>query len=176
MVRRLSRSSEHQSLDDIVAYRLDMVDGVVLLYRNASYYRRFGLMTIKELQDQKKARLIELDYQSVFSLLSAIEAVLKLDYDERISKRLKDNLSRHFRDLHKSKGHRVSLEDNILGAWQKYYQEMATFIQPLIKAFKFRHWLAHGRYWEPKFQRYDFDDIYILADPVLKQFPLKIKV
>ncbi|QEP43550.1 hypothetical protein D5085_10720 [Ectothiorhodospiraceae bacterium BW-2] len=173
MAKHLLRSNEHQSLDDIVAFRLDMVDGVTLLYQSVSQYERFRLMNRQELQAQKQARLMELGYQTTFSVLSAIEAVLKLDYDQRVINRLKDPLSREFRKLHKSKGHRILLEDDILANWQLHYQNAASVIQPLIKAFRFRHWLAHGRYWQPKFQHYDFDDVYILADAVLTQFPLK---
>ena len=34
----------------------------------------------------------------------------------------------------------------------------------MITAFKYRHWLAHGRYWEPKLGRiYDYYSLYDLA-------------
>jgi hypothetical protein len=46
-------------------------------------------------------------------------------------------------------------------------------IGDLRGAFNFRHWLAHGRYWEPKLGRnYDFVTVYGLAASVLSSFPL----
>jgi hypothetical protein len=50
-----------------------------------------------------------------------------------------------------------------------------VIIGELRGAFKFRHWLAHGRYWKPKFgRRYDFNDIYTIADIALKHFDLLV--
>jgi len=40
----------------------------------------------------------------------------------------------------------------------------SKLINALQGAFKYRHWLAHGRYWVPKYgQKYDFDSVYVLA-------------
>ena len=49
----------------------------------------------------------------------------------------------------------------------------AKLIGDLRGAFRFRHWLAHGRYWNPKLgQKYDFVSVYSLAANVLGDFPL----
>jgi hypothetical protein len=48
----------------------------------------------------------------------------------------------------------------------------SIIIGDLRGAFRFRHWLAHGRYWTPKLgRRYDFDDVFALADLTLRSFP-----
>ena len=42
-------------------------------------------------------------------------------------------------------------------------------------AFKFRHWLAHGRYWDPNLGRkkYDFQSLYALAEEFFECFLYK---
>jgi hypothetical protein len=51
---------------------------------------------------------------------------------------------------------------------------MKVVLSEYKSAMKYRHWLAHGRYWEPKFsKKYDFDSIYILADSIVKNLALK---
>jgi len=68
----------------------------------------------------------------------------------------------------------VSLEDDILEMWKTYSTVSARIIGDLRGAFRFRHWVAHGRYWVPKFgQNYDFGAIYTLADEVFLTFPLE---
>jgi hypothetical protein len=50
-------------------------------------------------------------------------------------------------------------------------------IGALRGALNFRHWIAHGRYWEPKLGRaYGFADIYNLAKGIVAGFPLKTAV
>jgi hypothetical protein len=47
-------------------------------------------------------------------------------------------------------------------------------IGDLKGAFKYRHWLAHGRYWEPKLgQKYDYYSVYILAESIFGSFPFE---
>jgi hypothetical protein len=46
-------------------------------------------------------------------------------------------------------------------------------IGDLCSAFRFRNWLALGRYWKPKFGReYDFNMVFTPADNTLRSFPL----
>jgi len=63
----------------------------------------------------------------------------------------KDTISRACRALYKQKGARVSLEDDILAIWKQNYPECKIAIGHFIGVLKLRHWLAHGRYWTPKF-------------------------
>jgi len=45
----------------------------------------------------------------------------------------------------------------------KEYTTSNLFFE-LKLAFKFRHWIAHGRYWKPKIgKKYDFNEIFKLA-------------
>jgi hypothetical protein len=87
---------------------------------------------------------------------------------------MKDDLSRAFRLIWRSRKKRVSLDEDILEAWKKHSSASKQLIGELRGAFNFRHWLAHGRYWVPKFgRRYDFIFVYSLADDVLSAFPLE---
>jgi hypothetical protein len=105
-------------------------------------------------------------------LLSALEAAFRIDYLQRSYQRKKDKLSKTFRNLHQQKGSRASLEENILSVWKEHTSVPANLIGDLRGVFKYRHWLAHGRYWTPKLgQKYDYDSIYELAEIVFKSFP-----
>jgi hypothetical protein len=120
------------------------------------------------------ARLEETDQRSAFFLLTSLEAAFRVDYECRCQKRMKDNLSRVFRAIHKSRKTKVSLDEDILETWRENFTESRQMIGELRGAFKFRHWLAHGRYWEPKLGRkYDFNFVYSLADDVLSAFPFQ---
>jgi hypothetical protein len=109
---------------------------------------------------------------SALTILSALEAAFRIDYLQRCYLRQKDPLSRAFRDLHRRKQTRVRLETEIFDIWKEYTDVEAKLISDLRGAFNFRHWLAHGRYWEPKLGRkYDFVTVYALAAIVLSSFP-----
>ena len=58
--------------------------------------------------------------------------------------------------------------------WKKVAGIKASTISFLKDAFKYRHWLAHGRYWTLKAgkKRYDFYELYNLAAEV-DTFPFK---
>jgi hypothetical protein len=116
----------------------------------------------------------ETDLRSSLDLLTKIEAAFQMDYQFRCRKRLKDDLSRAFRELYKRDQRYVSLEKDILDAWSSHASGAHQLIGELRSAFKFRHWLAHGRYWTPKLGReYDFQLLYILALTVFENLPLR---
>ena len=138
-----------------------------------SFNLRFAGYTPAEIKDELGARLDELNLSSTLTILTAVEAAFRIDYLQRCYGKKKDAVSREFRQLHKQKRDRVSLEDEIFDVWKKHTNGGAEIISNLIGAFKFRHWMAHGRYWIPKLgQKYDFDTVYALADSALNSFPL----
>lgn len=96
----------------------------------------------------------------------------KKEFDEYLKKQ--DTISQRFRTIHKTKGPRAFLADDILAAWKEDSTTRATLIRDLVGAFKFRHWFAHGRYWMPKLGRkYDYQSVYELALGVLTSFPFE---
>jgi hypothetical protein len=59
-----------------------------------------------------------------------------------------------------------------LPVWKREPTIRAGLISDLIGAFRYRDWLAHGRYWPPKLGRkYDYESVYKLAEDILDSFP-----
>jgi hypothetical protein len=118
-------------------------------------------------------RLAEIDINSSLSLLSAVEAAFRFDYLQRCYMKKKDPLSRTFRGIHKHKGSRALLEDDILNGWKQCAIGLKDILGHLKGVLKYRHWIAHGRYWEPKLGRtkYDYQSVYQLVDTVFSSFP-----
>src|SRR5205823_4082506 len=111
--------------------------------------------------------------RSALSVLTSLEASFRLDYEYRCRKRMKDSLSRTFRGLEKVRKRYVSLDDDIFENWSKQVTGAGRLISELRAAFRFRHWLAHGHYWDPKLgKRYDFNTVYSLAEAVLNNLTL----
>lgn len=138
----------------------------------------FLLTRLGAFSESEKAVLLsehheETDLRSSLAILTLMEAAFRVDYRYRCENRLKDPLSRAFRDKYKRKREKVSLEEELFDAWSKHESGARVFISELRGAFRFRHWLAHGRYWIPKLGRkYDFNSLYGLADAVLCGLPL----
>ena len=119
----------------------------------------FG-MTLAEAAQYFDALEGEADTQASLFLIAAAEATLRVDFLERVKKRRRDSVSRAFRDVYKSRRDhskaRVRLEDDILATWAAEVPEARSHVGTFRAALRFRHWLAHGRYWVPKLgQRYD---------------------
>jgi hypothetical protein len=116
-------------------------------------------------------RLDETDLRSSLTILARLEAGFRIDYKQRCAKKKPDPVSIEFRALSNAKGRKVALEDEIWEIWRNAHPSTRPLISELRSAFKFRHWLAHGRYWQVG-RKYDFQTLYILADAVLATFPL----
>jgi len=120
------------------------------------------------LDEVRGGALSELGHTSSLSLLACVEAALRVDYNLRVSARGRSPLSRALRDVFREKDEHARLDDDILGAWKQHSTIGKPVISALIGAFKYRHWLAHGRYWPPKFGRtYDYLSVYAIADTFL---------
>ncbi|HXY78999.1 MAG TPA: hypothetical protein VEI08_00030 [Candidatus Bathyarchaeia archaeon] len=168
------------ALTAIAEYHNDVESSLRLYISDSSPHiiARFFGATREELAQQIAtllgSRLEETDMRSTFAVLSTLEAAFRADYDLRCTKRLKDDLSRAFRALSKSRKKHISLDRDILEAWKRNLPEFRQRIGELRTALRFRHWLAHGRYGKTsRLRKYDFNTIYALADAVLKEFPLR---
>jgi len=164
-------SLEGQDLAEIAEYHNDASDGLRLLYQGFvdSASGRFIGYSPAEVHSFLLDRLQETDIRSCLALLTALEAAFRIDYLDRVQKKRKDSLSRYFRSLYKQRAERASLEEDLLGGWVKYHPNFRAAISEFKGALKFRNWIAHGRYWQPKLGRkYDFSDLYILATVLLE--------
>jgi len=123
--------------------------------------------SILEVLQEQNLRLNDLDKNSVFSLLAALEASFRVDFYLRCYDRKKDDLSRCFRKINKAKGDKISFEEDILAAWNIHFPSAKMLLSELKGAFRYRHWLAHGRYWSPRLgKKYDFSSVYLLAQSI----------
>jgi hypothetical protein len=182
MRRRLSLSGDHLDLPQVYDhfYETQLALQVYFSSNSPSYSQVFLGFTQQEVAEALRDRLEEHDRVCSLTILTAIEAFFRIDYEQRVFRKMKDKLSQEFRKLDRSvskrKSKRASLEEEIFEAWKKHSGTMSVDKQLLVDlkvAFRYRHWLAHGRYWKPKLGRkHDFGILQRLADNVLTELPL----
>jgi hypothetical protein len=173
MPSRVTFSKEHPDIQELALYYNDVGKSLRLYFgpHSPSYQLRFEGYSRVQVETELNERLAELEMGCALAVLSAIEGAFRIDYLQRCYLRKRDLVSKAFQALHREREARVSLEDEILEIW-KQHTGASALIGNLRGAFKFRHWLAHGRYWVPRFPTYDYLTIYSLADNVLRSFPL----
>lgn len=166
MTERVSITSDWIAVDDVWEYYETMRSAIV---RSAENARRsladgadlkdpklFG-MDIEELDEYFESLLDEADAQACLFLIASAEATIRVDFLERVYERRKDRMSRVFRDIYKSRCEhnkiKVRLDEDILDIWASEVAQAKTPVGTFKGALRFRHWLAHGRYWVPKLGR-----------------------
>jgi hypothetical protein len=118
-------------------------------------------------------RIRETELRSTLTILAALEAALRIDYRHRVEQRRKDPLSKEFRRINRSRGTRVRFDEDLLELWRQHHPGYKKLVSELRAALHFRHWLAHGRYWqEPNGGRFDYFSVYSLAELILNTLPL----
>ena len=173
MPRRVS-FDDHPDLEQIAAHHAILEDAILLYYSpsNPRFAVLFEFDTLEEIRSKRDSTLYETGAASAMTLLASIEASFRVDYLQRHYAKKKDPLSRAFQSLHKEKQQNVSLSDDILKAWKDHSDIRPGLLGDIRSAFRYRHWLAYGRYWVPKLGRpYDFETIYDLALTVEEAFP-----
>ncbi len=124
----------------------------------------FRGMTWEEVEAHFLAQRRRLDLLTMFELLAMTEAVLKLDFQDRVLNRRKDPLSRRFRELNKVRPRGIRLKEHLI----QLIEEEGLVIGKVVNDFRallpLRHWLAHGRHWNPKLGRaYTPGDVYDIS-------------
>jgi len=116
---------------------------------NPSLFPLFQGMSVPEFEESLRDTRQELDSQVTMALIASFEAIIRLNFRGRISRRLKDPTSKRLRGLARAwrpgEAHKASLEQ-ILDIWKQAVGNAQT-IGRFKQLLKFRHWLAHGRYW-----------------------------
>lgn len=166
---------EGQSLAEIAEYHNDAVDSLTYFLQPLLQQKnpRFLGYTLTEFKGLLLSRIEETDLRSSLATLAAVEAALRVDFLLRVTQRRKDPLSRSFRDIYKKKGERAQFDEDLLDLWATHYPDLKRLVSELRAALHFRHWLAHGRYWErPAHGRFDYVSLYTLAELMLGNFPL----
>src|ERR1700677_4272577 len=152
-------------LVDIADYHRDAGSSLRLYFTriNPDFVVRFAGDRQSEVDRELANRLSETDMRSALAVMARLEAAFRIDYRQRCEMKKPDSVSTAFRKLFKSRGWKVRLEDEILEVWRQSCPSTRPFISELRGAFHFRHWLAHGRYWQVR-NKYDFETLYLLAD------------
>jgi hypothetical protein len=101
----------------------------------------------------------ELDHQVVLMLTASFEAVFQTDLQNRIKRRKRDSASKALRTWWKSAPRRrekwIDL-GSLLDVWKRTVGH-GQVIGKMKSLLLFRHWLAHGRYWNDKSGLRDVD-------------------
>jgi hypothetical protein len=173
MPKRIAPARQPVSILDLADYHRDAEASLRLYFTqaNPNFIARFAGRLASEVEQELADRLSETDMRSVLAIMARIEAAFRIDYQQRCEKKKPDPVSIAFRALFRGQGRNVRLEDDIWEVWRQSHPSTRPLVSQLRSAFKFRHWLAHGRYWQVG-QKYDFQALYILAEGVLSSFPL----
>ncbi len=138
----------------------------------SSFHIRFVGYEPDEVDEELGERLAELDLTSTLTVLAAVEAAFRIDYLLRCDLKKRDPVSRVFQEIYEDKKDRARLDEDIFNTWKLHADGTSRLIGALKGAFRFRNWLAHGRYLVRDGQKYDYATIYALADTALDSFPL----
>ncbi|MFM5535472.1 hypothetical protein ACET64_17500 [Aeromonas veronii] len=162
MARAFRISGRQLFISDVVAQK-DAIEKALLLsfsHDNPNYNADFVGMTVAEVNDLKEARLNESEMTHSLILLAAIEAKIRADANTRHVNRYKDPLSRKIRALYRDRKN-IKLEDHLISARTEVEPQNKRFYDELRRALKYRHWLAHGRYWTMP-NAFDFTQIALI--------------
>lgn len=174
MADKISLSGEEMTLTSADEHYRDVEKSLRQYFSSASpdYAVRFTTYTPNEVVEELNQRLAEAELAASFTLLASVEAAFRIDFLQRCYRRDKAEISRRFRELNRRRSARIKLDEDIFNGWESDVNALRPVITRLKAAFKFRHWLAHGRYWTPKFGRQlDYLYLYQLADDVFLNFP-----
>jgi hypothetical protein len=112
-------------------------------------------MTRDEVDEHFNYLKEKLEMMISLRLLSATDACICVDFIHRTEERKKDKLSKSLVELKKEKTRRnldIKL-DEILKIWRREIPALKKQLDVFSLLLEFRHWLAHGCYWTPKFGR-----------------------
>ena len=115
----------------------------------------------------------ELNEVASLTMIASAEAVLRIDFERRVSNRLKDKVSREFRAIKRRRGVRIRLDEDILETWVTAVAAAKGMIGDFRGLLNLRDWLAHGRYWAPKLgQQYDAQGVFSVSNRLLSRLAI----
>lgn len=162
------------ALQQIAAHHALIEEAIRLYYSpaNPQFPVLFASDAPGDVRAKRDATFLEARAASAMTVLASIEASFRVDYLQRNYAKKRDDLSRAFRALYGRKQQRASLSDDILKAWRDHSDIRPALVGEIRAAFRYRDWLAHGRYWVAKLGRqYDFEAVYDLGRTVELAFP-----
>ena len=159
MPKRIRPARQPVSLLDLADYHRDAESSLRLYFTpaNPDFVGRFASDRPSDVAAKLADRIDETDMRSALAIMARIEAAFRIDYQQRCDRKRPDPVSIAFRVLSRDRGRNVRLDEDIWEAWRESHPSTRPLIGQLRSAFKFRHWLAHGRYWQVG-RKYDFQN------------------
>lgn len=145
------------SLSDINKTYEDTIAAMEYKYsvdKNALYVKDFFGLDPKTIKEEYVTLATEIGREFSLTLMASIEAVLRRDFIVRCHKRNKrsDVLTKTFNEqFNPAKPiFKYDFSDFILKSWKKYLEDRTAkdVVNRMNELLQYRHWLAHGRYWE----------------------------
>lgn len=128
-------------------------------------------LTPEEVSAYFDAQRNQLNLLTMFELLATTEAILRIDFNERVALKKKDRLSRRYRELDRSNGDNIRLAEDLLTAMKDAVTEPKV-VSDFLGVLNLRNWLAHGRYWHPKLGRgYTPNDVFDVCRDLILLIP-----
>ncbi len=152
-------------------YQQEVINGLISGERVSE---TFSSMTRKEVKQYFSDHKKELEHIVSLNIIASTEASLRVDYLRRAlrGKRKKNKIDNKFKELYEKQGTRVSLRDEILEAWKEVHPDCTEAIGDFRGALNVRDWLAHGRYWIPRFGRkYNVTLVFNISKNLFENFP-----
>ena len=169
-------SQEHLALEEISKQYTNVENSVTLYFSsgNPRFSEVFSLYSPVELLEERNGCLIEHGLSVSMTILAAVEAAFRIDFELRCRNTNPDPISERLRIMRRGRvQHSISFTGEILHTWEQEYPRGVDVIPAMREAFQFRNWLAHGRYWVPDTDKIDYGDVYALAESVFEVFPLE---
>lgn len=161
------------SAKEILDYYTHVVSAIECKYSqdgNKNYTTDFLGYSEVKVKSEKNLLLKELSVEASLCLLSFIESRFRIDFIIRCQRRKKDSLSTDFRVIYNpaKRLYTYSLTDDIIENWKKNMPEQKDTFDRLVDAFKYRNWVAHGRYWHFKDNpnKFTFNAIWMLNEKI----------
>ncbi|ELW7373742.1 hypothetical protein [Hafnia psychrotolerans] len=171
-VHSIKKSGQHLDISYVIHKKSVLDRSITLMYstKNPDYYADFVGLSEHEIESEKEVLIKENDTTHSLLLLTAIEALIRLDADKKYCTKKKDDLSKRIKEIYdRTKGEKIKLDEDLINArLNEDSPETRKFYNNLKKCFKYRHWLAHGRYWDStKVSIVNFDSILIITQSIL---------
>src|ERR1035438_9456083 len=113
----------------------------------------------------------ELEVVIMLPLLTTAEAILRIDFNKRVHKRLRDRLSKKYREIRRTHKDKVRLDQDLLEALKDEVPQPSV-VREFRSALRLRDWLAHGKHWHPKLGRnYSPGDVFDICSAMLNALP-----
>lgn len=169
-------SNENLALAEINKHHTDVENSVTLYFSdgNPRFSDIFSLYSPHELLEERNGCLLEHRLSASMTVLAAVEAAFRIDFELRCRSTNPDPISDRFGMMRgRRKQHSISFTREILREWEQGYPKGAGSVSAMREVFRFRNWIAHGRYWVPDVDKIDYGDVYALAESVFEVFPLE---